>query len=228
MSLELALDGVMRNYDGEPVLGPFTHTFEAGTTTVVMGPNGSGKSTLLRICAMLEPPDAGSIRFYDWDEELCQDLGLRRRVTLVFPKTTVFRGTVFDNIAYGLRVRNADRASIVEQVEGALVSVGLLHKIRQEARTLSSGEAQRLGIARALAIEPELLLLDEPTASVDEEHTAFIEDLIIFLGKQARTTIVMSTHDRNQAEKLTTQILVIKKGVVKKTPDLGESSRSDL
>lgn len=218
MSLALVLGGVMRHYDGEPVFGPFSHTFEAGTTSVVMGPNGSGKSTLLRICAMLEPIDAGSIRFYDRDEELNQDLVLRRRVTLVFPKTTVFRGTVFDNIAYGLRVRDADPSSIVERVEEALVSVGLSHKIRQEARTLSSGEAQRLGIARALAIEPELLLLDEPTASVDEKHTAFIEEFIMSLGKQTRTTIVMSTHDRNQAEKLTKQILVMKKGIIASNP----------
>lgn len=214
MSLAVLLEGVTRTYGGETVLGPFTHTFEAGTTTVVMGPNGSGKSTLLRICALLEQPAAGSIRYYDRDEEAGQDLTLRRRITLVFPKTVVFRGSVFDNIAYGLRIRGTSPAELIRQVEGALVSVGLAHKIRQDARTLSSGETQRLGIARALALEPELLLLDEPTASVDEEHTAFIEDLIIGFGRQAHTTIIMTTHDRHQAGKLDGRILFMKRGVL--------------
>ncbi len=218
MSLAVILDGATRTYAGETVLGPFTHAFEAGTTTIIMGPNGSGKSTLLRMCAMLEPPDTGSVRFYDWDEELKQDLPLRRRVTLVFPKTIVFRGTVFDNTAYGLRIRGASAAELAERVEGALNAAGLAHKIRQDARTLSSGEIQRLGMARALAIEPEVLLLDEPTASVDEEHTAFIEDLIHALGIQNHTTVIMTTHDRQQAEKLAGQIIVMKKGVIAQRP----------
>lgn len=214
MSLAVVIDGAVRNYDGEHVLGPLTHTFEAGTISVIMGPNGSGKSTLLRVCAMLEAPDAGSIRFYDGGTEIPQELELRRRVTLVFPKTTVFRGSVFDNIAYGLKLRGIAAASAVSQVEESLVALGLMHKIRQDARTLSSGESQRLGIARALAIKPDVLLLDEPTASIDEEHTAFIEDLIVALGKQAQTTIIMTTHDRNQAEKLTPQILTMKRGLI--------------
>ena len=214
MSLAVLLEGVTRTYGGETVLGPFTHTFEAGTTTVVMGPNGSGKSTLLRICALLEQPDAGSIRYYEGDEEAGQDLKLRRRITLVFPKTVVFRGSVFDNVAYGLRIRGASPAELAGQVEGSLISVGLVHKIRQDARTLSSGETQRLGIARALALDPELLLLDEPTASVDEEHTAFLEDLILGLGRQSQTTIIMTTHDRHQAEKLDGRILFMRRGVI--------------
>ncbi|HSW64599.1 MAG TPA: ATP-binding cassette domain-containing protein [Dissulfurispiraceae bacterium] len=214
MSLAVLLDGVARTYGGETVLGPFTHAFEAGTTTVIMGPNGSGKSTLLRLCALLEAPDAGSIRYYDRDAEVPQDLLLRRRVTLVFPKTTVFRGTVFSNVAYGPRIRGNSPDDLSGQVEEALISVGLVHKIRQDARTLSSGEAQRLGIARALALRPELLLLDEPTASVDEEHTTFLEELIVGLGRQVRTTVIMTTHDRHQAEKLDGRILFMKRGVI--------------
>lgn len=214
MSLGVVLENVVRSYGGEQVLGPISHVFEAGTTTLVMGPNGCGKSTLLRICAMLEVPDGGSVRFIDADREMQHDLALRRRVTLVFPKTTVFRGTVFDNAAYGLRVRGGAQGFVSERVEESLVSVGLLQKIRQDARTLSSGESQRLGIARALALKPDVLLLDEPTASIDEEHTGFIEDLIRALDRQTETTIIMTTHDRQQAEKLAGQLVVMRRGLV--------------
>lgn len=214
MSLAIVLEDLIRRYEGEQVLGPISHAFAAGTTTLIMGPNGCGKSTLLRVCAMLEVPDGGSVRFIDEDRELQHDLALRRRVTLVFPKTTVFRGTVFDNVAYGLRIRGSAADVVAGRVEESLVSVGLLHKIRQDARTLSSGESQRLGIARALALKPDVLLLDEPTASIDEEHTAFIEDLIMALDRQTGTTIIMTTHDRHQAEKLAGQLLVMRRGVV--------------
>ena len=171
---------------------------------------------------MLESPDSGNVRFFDADKEVPQDLTLRRRVTLVFPKTTVFRGTVFDNIAYGLKVRKKESSFIVQRVEEVLNAVGLLHKIRQDARTLSSGESQRLGIARAIAIRPDVLFLDEPTASVDEEHTAFIEQLILNLTRQTGTTIVMTTHDRHQAEKIGGQLIVMKKGVVVESVVVGE------
>lgn len=214
MSLAVMLEDVVRTYSGETVLGPFTHTFEAGTTTLIMGPNGCGKSTLLRVCAMLEAPDGGRIRFFDAANELQRDLTLRRRMTLVFPKTTVFRGSVFDNAAYGLRIRRESASSVSERVEEALISVGLIHKVRQDARTLSSGESQRLGIARALALKPDVLFLDEPTASVDEEHTAFIDDLIMALDRQTETTIIMTTHDRHQAEKVAGQLVVMRRGVV--------------
>ena len=214
MSLAVMLEDVVRTYSGETVLGPFTHTFEAGTTTLIMGPNGCGKSTLLRVCAMLEAPDAGRIRFFDAASELPRDLTLRRRMTLVFPKTTVFRGSVFDNAAYGLRIRRESASFVSKRVEEALISVGLIHKVRQDARTLSSGESQRLGIARALALKPDVLFLDEPTASVDEEHTAFIDDLIMALDRQTETTIIMTTHDRHQAEKVAGQLVVMRRGVV--------------
>jgi len=214
MSLSVVLENVVRTYSGETVLGPFTHTFEAGTTTPILGPNGCGKSTLLRVCAMLETPDSGSLRFFDTAHELQRDLALRRRMTLVFPKTTVFRGSVFDNAAYGLRIRRESASFVSERVEEALTSVGLIHKVRQDARTLSSGESQRLGIARALALKPDVLFLDEPTASVDEEHTAFIDDLIMALDRQTETTIIMTTHDRHQAEKVAGQLVVMRRGIV--------------
>ena len=210
----LSARNVSLSYGPHLILDEVSFDVQAGDKIGLVGPNGCGKSTLLRVCAMLEAPDAGSIRFTDAGNELQQDLALRRRMTLVFPKTTVFRGSVFDNAAYGLRIRGANAPFVSERVEEALVSVGLIHKVRQDARTLSSGESQRLGIARALALKPDVLFLDEPTASVDEEHTAFIEDLIMALDRQTATTIIMTTHDRHQAEKIAGRLVAMRRGVV--------------
>jgi tungstate transport system ATP-binding protein len=92
--------------------------------------------------------------------------------------------------------------------------VGLLHKAQQNALTLSSGETQRLGIARAMAIEPELLFLDEPTASIDEENTSIVEEIILALKRAGKTTVIMTTHDREQAERLADRVVLMRSGMI--------------
>jgi tungstate transport system ATP-binding protein len=177
-----------------------------------MGPNGCGKSTLLRICSLLEEPDGGDLLFRENGAPLIRDLALRRRMTLVLPRTGVFNTTVFNNAAYGLKVRGMGGNHVKTEVDRSLDFVGLTHKSGQNARTLSSGETQRLGIARALAIAPEILFLDEPTASVDEENTAIIESIIRDLKKNGRTTVIMTTHDKDQAERLADTLLFMREG----------------
>jgi tungstate transport system ATP-binding protein len=179
-----------------------------------MGPNGCGKSTFLRICALLERPDAGELLFTDDGKQLLHDIDLRRRITLVLPKTGAFNTTVFNNVAYGLMVRGMHKNMVREKVGRALDFVGMNHKVKQNARTLSSGETQRLGLARALVIAPEILFLDEPTASVDEENTAIIESIIVRLKKDERTMVIMTTHDRDQASRVADHLLVIERGVI--------------
>jgi tungstate transport system ATP-binding protein len=107
--------------------------------------------------------------------------------------------------------------AIEDNVQKALAFVGLEHKKKQNARTLSSGETQRLGLARALAIGPEILFLDEPTASVDEENIAIIETIIANLKKDGRTLVIMTTHDRDQAERLADRVLIIERGSLRET-----------
>ena len=175
-------------------------------------PNGCGKSTLLRICSLLEEPDGGDLVFQDDGSALIRDLALRRRMTLVLPRTGVFNTTAFNNAAYGLKVRGMSGSLLKKEVDRALDFVGLAHKSGQNARTLSSGETQRLGLARALAIGPEILFLDEPTASVDEENTTIIESIIGDLKKGGRTTVIMTTHDTDQAERLADTLLLMKEG----------------
>jgi tungstate transport system ATP-binding protein len=215
--VKLLITHIRKDYDGRAVLKDCSYAFGDSGAYVLMGPNGCGKSTLLRICSLLEQPDGGDILFQDNGAPLVQDIALRRRMTLVLPRTGVFNTSVFRNVAYGLKVRGVPAARIEEQVAKTLNFVGLEQKKKQNARTLSSGETQRLGLARALAIDPEILFLDEPTASVDEENTAIIESIIGNLKKDGRTLVIMTTHDRDQAERLADRVLIIERGSLRES-----------
>ena len=215
--MKLLITHVRKDYDGRAVLKDCSYAFGDRGVYVLMGPNGCGKSTLLRICSLLERPDGGDLLFQDNDAPLVQDIALRRRMTLVLPRTGVFNTSVFSNVAYGLKVRDTRPAELEQKVLSALAFVGLDYKKRHNALTLSSGETQRLGIARALAIDPQILFLDEPTASVDEENTAIIETIIGNLKKDGRTMVIMTTHDRDQAARLADQLLVIERGALRET-----------
>jgi len=215
--MKLVIDHIRKAYDGRTVLKDCSYAFGGSGVAVLMGPNGCGKSTLLRICSLLERPDGGELHFKDNGLPLALDMQLRRRMTLVLPRTGVFKTSVFDNAAYGLKIRGFEKKLIAAKVNEVLSFVGLLHKVKQNARTLSSGETQRVGIARALAIDPEILFLDEPTASVDEENTGIIESLIGKMKRDGRTMVIMTTHDREQAERLADRLLVLEHGVLRET-----------
>ena len=212
MGLILTLSAVSKNYDGKEALRECSLSFDHGGVYALMGPNGSGKSTLLRICALLEPVDSGIITYAAGADALPHDMSLRRRITLVLPKVGLFNTTVFKNAAYGLTIRHIGGGELTRRTSAALEAVGLAHKINQKARTLSSGEAQRLGLARAMAVEPELLFLDEPTASIDEDNTKIVEDIILAMKKIGRTTVIMSTHDREQAARLADTVVMMREG----------------
>jgi tungstate transport system ATP-binding protein len=214
MNLSLIVSKIWKSYQGEAVLQDCSYSFEANGIYVLIGPNGCGKSTLLRICALLEDPDQGDISFFSGPHKVLKDLNLRRRITLVLPKVGLFNTTVFKNVAYGLVIREMGRPEIKSKVDQALQFVGLSHKKNQNALTLSSGETQRLGLARALVVEPEILFLDEPTASVDQKNTELIEDILVKIKNDGRSTIIMSTHDQDQTKRLADRVLKINKGVL--------------
>lgn len=213
MSIELVVSNLSKSYSSEPILKNCSFAAKQSGIYVLMGPNGSGKSTFLRICALLEAPDSGDVDFHSEGRLLIKDISLRRRITLLLPKIGLFNTTVYKNVAYGLIIRDLHKHDIASRVDHALDFVGLLGKKNQKAVTLSSGETQRLGIARALAIQPEIIFLDEPTASVDVANTEIIEDIIRKLGKDGQS-IIMTTHDAAQAERLTDKILVLKGGQI--------------
>lgn len=214
MSLELVVSNISKSYSSDAILKNCSFIFNSSGIYALMGPNGSGKSTFLRICALLEAPDAGDINFYSEGKPVIKDISLMRRFTLLLPKIGVFNTTVFKNVVYGLNIRNLQKNDITSRAENALDFVGLLQKKNQKALTLSSGETKRLGIARALIIKPEIFFLDEPTASVDQKNTEIIEEIIQKLKKEGRSTIVITTHDTAQAERLADKLLFIKHGQI--------------
>lgn len=213
MSLGLATLNVRKSYGGNDVLKDCSFSFSENRIYVLTGANGCGKSTFLRICCLLEEPDSGEIRYFSQGSTIEKDLTLRRRISLVLPKVGIFNATVFRNVSYGLTIRGIKGERAEKEVLKALEFVGLTHKRNQKAITLSSGETQRLGIARALVIQPEILFLDEPTASVDQRNTGIIEEIVLGM-KNESITVIMTTHDAGQAERLADTHIQIKDGRV--------------
>jgi tungstate transport system ATP-binding protein len=213
MRLRLSLSEIWKEYPGTSVLRGCSFSFDNGVYALT-GANGCGKSTLLRICALLERPDRGEVTYFSDNTVAPSGIGLMRRITLLLPTTGVFNTTVFKNAAYGLKIRGIRAGEIEDRVNGLLDFVELGHKKKQNALTLSSGETQRLGLARAMAVEPEMLFLDEPTASVDERNRETIEDIILKMKRETQSAVIITTHDMKQAEKLADKILVLKDGKI--------------
>jgi tungstate transport system ATP-binding protein len=214
MGLSLELAQVSKAYNGKAVLQACSWVFKEGLTHVIMGPNGTGKSTLLRVCALLEAPDRGRVNYLADGRPLAPNLALKRRLTLLLPGIGVFNTSVFHNVAYGLKIRGLDAREIEARVGAMLEMVGLASKRRQRALDLSTGQSKRLGLARAMVINPEVILLDEPTASIDQENAEIIEGIIRKVKAERKATIIMVTHDPGQAERLGDQVLLMQDGEI--------------
>lgn len=187
----------------------------AGKTYAVYGANGSGKSTLLNILALLTLPQEGRILFEGRPvngADPARGRRYRRRVTLLMQHVYLFRSTVYDNVASGLRFRGMAKEAIEERVTGILDKVGLRQFAHRPAHSLSGGEAQRAGLARALVTDPDVLLLDEPTASVDAAHGKQIEAILAETCRQRRMTVVLSTHQYDQAYRIADEVLIMRDG----------------
>ena len=212
MSLIIKISDIWKEYNGNPVLKGCSVSFEKIGTYVLTGHNGSGKSTFLRICSLLEEPGKGEVDYFSGQVAVKKDIELKRRITLVLPGVGIFNTTVFNNMAYGLRIRGLDSKEIKDRADRYLSLLGLIHKREQNALTLSSGERQRLGIARAMVVQPDILFLDEPTASVDQKNSDIIEEMILNMKKKGQPTVIMTTHDINQAQRLADSLLTLKEG----------------
>ena len=195
----------------------------AGRTYAVYGANGSGKSTLLNILALLTLPQEGRILFEGRPvngADPGRSRQYRRRVTLLMQHVYLFRSTVFENVASGLRFRGMAKEAIEERVTGMLDKVGLRQFAHRPAHSLSGGEAQRAGLARALVTDPDVLLLDEPTASVDAAHGKQIEAILAETCRQRRMTVVLSTHQYDQAYRIADEVLIMRDGrMLEKEPE---------
>ena len=203
-----------KQYEGRRVLGGVDLAIERGEVFAVIGPTGSGKTTLLRLLDLLEAPTSGRICFDGTDVTHSQRhrLEARRRMAYVQQRPIAFAMSVFDNVACGLKWRRAEKEAVREKVERALELVGLAGKRGQAARTLSGGEMQRVAIARALVTDPEVLLLDEPTANLDPSSIAKVEEVLAHIIGEQRTTVLMATHDMPQGQRLAGRIGVLIEG----------------
>jgi putative ABC transport system ATP-binding protein len=175
--------------------------------TALLGPSGSGKSTLLRLLNRLADPDAGVVRFHGTDVRELDPLDLRRRVGLVPQLPAPVPGSVADNVCFGPRLEGRE-----VDPEGPVRLAGLDPSfLDRDAARLSVGEQQRVMLARALALEPEVLLLDEPTASLDPTATGAVEDALRGLHD---VSLVLVTHSRDQADRLTERTIRLRDGRV--------------
>jgi tungstate transport system ATP-binding protein len=203
--LPLALDGVCYEAGGKRLLHGLTLSLHAGPRTLILGPNGAGKSLLLRLCHGLIAPSAGRV--------LWQGTGVepQRRQAMVFQRPVMLRRSAAANLDYALKLRRLPAAARGHRIAEVLARTGLAHLAATPARALSIGEQQRLALARAWAVEPEVLFLDEPTASLDPAATLAVENLIVAMHT-AGTKIVMTTHDLAQARRLADEIVFLDRG----------------
>lgn len=214
-----SLHNVIKTYGKRRVLDIRSLEVIKGEILGVVGPSGAGKSTLLRQLNFLESPCSGWIQFDGKRFEPGGEMLLhsRRKVTTVFQQPMLLDRNVFDNVNFGLQLRGHRNG--VKIVQQALEQVGLVDLSRQRARTLSGGEAQRVALARAMVLEPQVLLLDEPTANLDPYNVNLIEKIVKSLNERYKVTIILVTHNIFQARRLADRVIFMLEGkIVEQAP----------
>ncbi len=214
MTIIAELKKVTKAYGSKKVLDDITLQIHEGEILALIGPNGSGKTTFLKILAFLENPTSGEVKFQDESVNAKNTEKVRLQSTLVFQKTTLFSTSVYNNIAYGLKIRKIPKYERDIEIKKALELVRLEGFDKRNARKLSGGEQQRVAIARALVLKTKLLLLDEPTANLDPKNAGILEEVIDTVNRENKVTIVMATHNMFQARKLPHRIALIDEGKI--------------
>lgn len=222
----ITVDGVTHGFNGEPVLENVSVSVRPGETLAIIGPSGTGKTTLLRLLSLFDSPDSGTVQIDGddvWELSKRERLAARRRIGMVFQEPNLFDASVRRNVSYGLHVRRdweerlgrwLSRLSGGEEtsrVSETLEIVGLEDSATQDASSLSGGEAQRVAFARALAYDPDFLLLDEPTSDLDPRNTAVLE-AAVETARARGLGVAIATHDMNQAERVADRVAVMLQG----------------
>jgi len=208
-----------QRFNNHDILRNINLKVEKGEVFALIGPTGAGKTTLLRMLNLLDLPASGIIYFDGIDTTGSAGIRteLRRRMGFVFQKPVVFNMSVYDNIACGLKWRKERKSEIRQKVSSMLEVVSLSDYKDRNARTMSGGEVQMIAIARAIVSEPEVLLLDEPTANLDPVSASKIESLITDIAHQHNTTIIMATHDMSQGQRLADRVGVLLNGEIQQS-----------
>jgi len=205
--LPLVLEDVSLQAGATMILDRLSLAITPGAPTLIVGPNGAGKTSLLRLCMGLATPSAGRI---SWGGRT--DAKPVRRAIL-FQRPVMLRRTVAANVGYALAQAGAPRSQRMPRVAALLDRVGLADLAQRPARRLSGGEQQRLALARALARDPEILLLDEPTANLDPAATRSVEEIVL-MAAQSGIKIVMASHDLGQVRRLAGDVVFLVRGAL--------------
>jgi tungstate transport system ATP-binding protein len=208
----LQLSNLLVRREGSTVLEIESLSVERGEVLAIVGPNGAGKSTLFLVLARLLKADHGQVLFNGQLPDSLPTLEYRRQIALVLQESLLMDMSVYENAALGLKFRGKSKAEIQERVNHWLERLGIAHLSERAARKLSGGEAQRVSLARAFVLQPELILLDEPFTSLDAPtRVRLLEDLKSVLI-ETRTTTIFITHDLQEALKLAMRMVVILDG----------------
>ncbi|HEY8686438.1 MAG TPA: sulfate ABC transporter ATP-binding protein, partial [Chloroflexota bacterium] len=206
--MTISVSGVSKRFGGYVALDNVSLDVPAGSLTALLGPSGSGKSTLLRVIAGLEEPDSGTVRISN--EEATRLPAQKRDVGFVFQHYAAFKHmTVWDNVAFGLKIRKWSRARTQKRVTELLNLVQLDGFAHRYPSQLSGGQRQRMALARALAVEPKVLLLDEPFGALDARVRTELRAWLRRLHDEVQVTTVLVTHDQEEAMDVADSIVVM-------------------
>ena len=194
-----------------------------GECVGLIGPNGSGKSSLLKILAFLQAPTSGSLTFQGQAVPKSVPLPIRRKIAVVFQEALLLNTRVFDNVAIGLKIRGVSKDKLRKRVDYWLEQFGVIHLSKQSAHSLSGGEAQRVSLARAFALEPDVLFLDEPFSALDAPTKEELRIDLAQVFKSTKATTILVSHDFKDIVHLTNRALILLNGKI-----AAEGSPSDL
>ncbi len=208
--MELDIQNLKRTYHEKVALDISKLHIDTGSFIGIIGPNGAGKSTFVKLIAGIDPVRPGTILYNQ--KKLHRKSEVYQKMTLIFQKPFLFRTSVFDNIAYPLKIRGEKKEVIESKVLALLKDLGLEDLREQKGKTLSGGEAQKVALARALVFEPELLLLDEPTANIDPQSIMVMERVLREFYERKQPTVIIVTHNIQQAKRLSKEVFFIDQG----------------
>ena len=209
-----SIRSLVHSYDGKVALDIKHLDIASGQVHAFVGPNGCGKTTLLSILALLLAPTSGSVLLHGMEAIRNRDRRLRRKVTLVHQKPVLFSTTVWHNIAYGLHAVGTPAHEIRHRVQAIIEEMNLSELADKHARKLSGGEAQRAILARALVLETPIILLDEPTNSLDDASKPVLRDLLVRAAEKRGATVVLATHAMNFVSTLTERTIRMESGKI--------------